>query len=205
MSSADFKTDHVQKDLDSASTDILNSNCHILQQEQPKISEAVKNLISLLLGLSSTASSTDVETGTRVLISMDDALSCAKTLLQAIQLSAKSLPDDPSQWGSIHAQKEQQSASNRLDEIIDSYFKCCGTYRWRSSTSIRSSRDGSRISCRFGKIIFNLIEAYRDVFVNLKERVQHISTRSMIRECVLVIWWQFKSVLKHCQCRLIRY
>lgn len=88
-----------------------------LQQEQPKIADAAKNVISFLVGVGTTASQTDLDMG-KILITMEDAVVCAKVLLKCIQEVIKQLPDDSAEYFAMHPQGEEQSGSDRLDQII---------------------------------------------------------------------------------------
>ena len=89
-----------------------------LHQETPKIADAVKNLIALLLALSKTASTTDLESGSRTYFSDLEALECGKLLLKAIQKCGDELDRDLIGWGVNNPQLPDQSAIDRLDQIV---------------------------------------------------------------------------------------
>lgn len=73
----DLKEDKSDELLLKLSKEILN--------EQPKISTAIKNLISVVLGKSLTDPSTALRFGGGFIFTPDIGIACGKCLLQAIQ------------------------------------------------------------------------------------------------------------------------
>lgn len=84
-------------------------------QDSPKINDATKNLISIILG-SDLSSNTEVFSVTRT----EDLLRCGRLLLKALPLIE--FLDTPA-WGTERPQREDQSADDRISEI--SKYKVC--------------------------------------------------------------------------------
>lgn len=99
----------------------LENYAQHLQQEQPKLNDAIKNLISLVLGLSLTYSETDKDCADYISYSPEDALKCGKTLLKSIQ-SCELV--EVGEWCINNPQIHDQTAVHRIDEVIKYKVVC---------------------------------------------------------------------------------
>jgi hypothetical protein len=131
---------------------IVTEYAKLLQDEQPKIGSAVKNVISLVLARSLTASPSDIFRTTNVEISPNSALTCGRALLQGIQ--AYELVDHLT-WGHKFPQDEEQTGEGRIDDIVR--YKC--VYRLRSMALSK----GGKISQLFGRSYLKWTRAWPEI------------------------------------------
>ena len=125
--------------IESAADDLLEHHSKLLQEERPTIGNAIKNLISVLLGRATDPSSS--------LMFENDAtfspiigLTCGRCLLQAIERYELLNPID---HATAHPQSEDQSGEDRLTEIIQ--YKCL------FALALQARSAGGKVSTLFGR------------------------------------------------------
>ena len=125
--------------IESAANDVLEQHAQLLQEDLPTISNAIKNLIAMLLGRATTEPSTSMfendATFTPIM-----GLTCGRCLLQAIERHELLNPID---HATAHPQSEDQSGEARLTEIIQ--YKCLFALATHARTA------GGKVSTLFGR------------------------------------------------------
>ena len=100
-------------EFDEASSAVLEKYAVECQEQAPKIVDAIKNLVSVVLGKQMTQTSFDAESA--VLYTSQQALLCAKLLAKSIQQVALT---EYSIWSSLYPQTSSQTADDRLTQLL---------------------------------------------------------------------------------------
>ena len=133
--------------FDEEAVEILKTHVLELQTQKPKIDEAIKNLISMLIGKGLTTSSIDVIADESIpTFTPQEALACGKLFLKTI--SSLQLIDYVT-WTTMREQTIDQLSFNRLDESIK--YK---SLHFLYTKIINSNVKSLKISKTFGKNYF---------------------------------------------------
>ena len=137
--------------IESAADDLLEQHTKLLQEERPTIGNAIKNLISMLLGRATDPCAAFMfendATFTPII-----GLTCGRCLLQAIEMHQLSTPFD---YATSHRQSDDQSGDARLTEIIQ--YKCL----FGLATQARIA--GGKVSTLFGRRWFLWSDAWSSI------------------------------------------